>query len=150
MATALGACSSDDAITIDQAASQGSKQLDALQGTLTAGATASVAWQSSSGTTPSAECAKDEARWVGVGTVTIEARTDDGDGAVTLVAGNLGRGGWQTGLPIGDLDDDQAATVPAVLDGDNPAGLTLTVTVERAAQAWHHVVTVSSACAAKD
>ena len=150
MATALGACRSGEGITIDQAVSQGSKQLDALHGTLTSGATASVPWQATSGTTPGAECADDEERWVGVGTVTTEARTDDGDGAVALVAGNLGRGGWQTGLPIGDLDDDQAATVPAVLDGDNPAGLTLTVTVERAAQAWHHVVTVTSACATKD
>jgi hypothetical protein len=52
-------------------------------------------------------------------------------------------------LPAGDLDDDPAVAIPAEPEGDNPAGLALTVTVERAERAWHYVVDMSSACATR-
>ena len=137
------------ALTIKQAAGLGSKQLDALEQALTANEQATVACHASTSTTPMAGCSKDQERWTGVATVTLRARNDDGDSASTRVVGVLDGAGWDPGLQAGDLDNDPAATIPAVLKGKNSAGLDLAVTVERATGAWHYVVTMSSACASR-
>ncbi|MGY2875973.1 hypothetical protein ACVW00_003163 [Marmoricola sp. URHA0025 HA25] len=149
VAGTLGGCSSHDGLTIGQAADLGSKRLDALESTLVGHDEPTVAWHAATGTTPKSGCAKGEERWTGVATVTVRARNDDGDSASTEVVGRLAGGGWDPGLQAGDLDDDPATAIPAVRVGKDPAGLVLTVTVERVQGAWHYVVAMTSACASR-
>ena len=149
LAGALAGCSSDGDLTVARATDLGTKKLAALESTLVANDEPTVAWHASSGSTPKAGCAKGEERWTGVATVTVRARSTDGDSASTEVVGRLGGAGWDPGLQAGDLDTDPAAAIPAVPRGSNPAGLDLTVTIERSQGAWHYVATMTSDCASR-
>ena len=148
LATALAGCRSDDGLTVAQASRSGTERLDALSTALVGHEQVTVPWHASSTTTAGAGCGKGEQRWVGLGTVTVRAASADGDSPPTRLVAVLDDAGWQAGSNAGDLDQEPATVVPAAPKADDPAGLRLTVTIERAADAWHYVVDLTSACAA--
>ena len=150
LTASLAGCSSGGGPTIAQATRAGAAHLDALSTALVEHEQVTVPWHASSTTSAGVGCATGEQRWIGVGTVTVKAANSDGDSPPTRLVAVLQNAGWEAGASAGDLDQDPATMVPAVLRGRNPDGFRLDVTIERAADAWHYVVAASSGCAAKD
>lgn len=149
LTSAVAGCSSGGGLTIGQATRTGTERLDAISTALVGQEQVTVPWQASSTTSAGVGCAKDDQRWVGVGTVTVKAPNTDGDSPPTRLVAALQNAGWHPGDSAGDLDQDPATVVPAVPADKDPAGLRLTVTVERTPDSWHYVVDLTSDCASR-